>query len=358
MMTPRTGLAAALAVAVLATTVAAEAGMRGGGRRDRVARDFRNADQDGDDYLGRAEWNRRGNFDRLDRDGDGRLSLREVRRMYKGHDRRDYDWPAAELVTPATGLDPTAAADRVDKDALADETRCGIARLRRCGVDAQIRLGFLATGTGPVFSAGAVCPGIDDYWAMDYSKKRNAQVYHGGIDIPVPWGTPMLAVAAGTVIAKYEADRSKRGTEVVLRHSPAQTGLPVWTYSAYGHLDAMPDLQIGQRVAMGQIIGPTGNSGISGRGGGQSTTRRPAIHLATFQADGPTYGEVNNTIVPVNGRWLDPFAFYRGEPPFDSEAVKALPEAQKGVPVAVILTDGTVRPAGAKRIWPYACERQ
>ena len=354
--------ALSIALAAVFLAVTADVSHAKGERRsrDRVARDFMQADQDGDRRLSRAEWNRRGNFDRLDADGDGFLTLREVRAMYQGHDNRNYDWPPAGMAKPVVEIDPTIAADRVDADALDAETRCGIGRMPRCAVADQKTRGLFETGTGPLFPNGAVCPGIDDYWAMDYGSKRNRESYHGGIDLPVPWGTPVRAIADGSVVALYRAEQSKRGTEVVLRHSPEQTGLPVWTYSAYGHLDALPDLKIGQRVVKGQILAPTGNSGIAAmgtRGSEQSATRRPAIHLAMFFSDTATYGEVNDTIIPQNGRWLDPMAFYRGKAPFDSEAVRALPDAEKSVPIPVLFADGTILPADSRTIWPYSCTR-
>jgi murein DD-endopeptidase MepM/ murein hydrolase activator NlpD len=330
------------------------------GKKDRVGRDFLHADTDEDRKLSRAEWNRRGNFDRLDSNKDGFLSLNEVRAIYKGHDEKDYDWPPKGMQTRGAEIDPSVKADRVGRDALDDETLCGIGREMRCDIEPQKRRGLVETGTGPRFPDNAKCPGIDDYWAMDYVKKRNRQAFHGGIDVPVPWGTPTLAVAAGSVVAKYEADQSKRGTEVVVRHSPEQTGLPMWTYSAYGHMDAMPDLKIGQRVEMGQIIGPTGNSGISAKGSkgsGQSATRRPAVHLAMFYSKTNTYSESNDTIIPVDGYWLDPLAFYRQKGPFDTPSVKALPEAEKDVPIPVLFDDGTVVPADTKIVWPYTCKR-
>jgi len=331
-----------------------------GNKKDRVARDFRHADRDGDNRLSRTEWNRRGNFDLLDRNGDGQLSLKEVRKMYLGHDERKYRWPPKGMPTPAVDMDASVKADRVGRNKLDNETLCGIGRMTKCGIDEQIKRGLLETGAGPRFPKGVTCPGIDDTWAMDYASKRTKQSYHGGIDVPVPWGTPMRAVAAGSVVAKYDAHQSKRGTEIVLRHSPAQTGLPVWTYSAYGHMDAPADLKIGQRVKMGQILGPTGNTGIAAKGkkgSDQSATRRPAIHLAMFFSDTNKYSESNDTIIPVNGRWLDPMAFYRGKAPFDSPSVKALPEAEKSVAIPVMLEGGKLIPAGSKMIWPYACKK-
>ena len=41
--------------------------------KDRVKRDFRHADQNGDGRLSHEEWMRRGNFELLDQNGDGYL---------------------------------------------------------------------------------------------------------------------------------------------------------------------------------------------------------------------------------------------------------------------------------------------
>lgn len=326
-------------------------------KKDRVSRDFRHADADDDGQLSRAEWNRRGNFESLDANGDGQLSLQEVRALYDGHDNRDYVWPPENMDPVNVEIDPSVQADRVGREALDDETFCGIGRARKCDLSSAIQRGLLVTGTGPRFPDNAKCPGADDYWAMDYGSKRERDALHGGIDLPMPWGTPMRAAAAGSVVAIFAGEQSKRGIEIVLRHSPEQTGLPLWTYTAYGHMDALPDFKIGQRVKMGQILGPTGNSGVSAMGTEQSTTRRPAIHFVVFYAPTPAYTEAFNTIIPIDGRWMDPLAFYRQREPFDSLAVKALPEAEKDVLVPILYTDTTTQPSPTKLIWPYACDR-
>ncbi len=327
-------------------------------KKDRARSDFKHTDLNRDGKIDRGEWNRRGNFNKLDQNSDGFLTLQEVRGMYKGHNKRDYSWPPGDLKKQLVVIDKTVQEDRVDKDQVDEKTICTFSWLMRCGVDDQVNRGLLATGTGPVFPDNADCYGSDDYWAMDYSHKRNRKMYHGGIDLPAPWGTPMRAVATGSVVAMYTADKSKRGNEVYLRHTPDQTGLPMWTYSAYGHLDKLPEFKIGQRIHMGQIIGPTGNSGISGKGqkgGQQSKSRRPAIHLAFFYSQSPKYTEANDTIVPVDGFWLDPMAFYRQKPPFESEKVKQLPENEKSVLIPVLLKDGTTLPTDTRVIWPYSC---
>ena len=330
-------------------------------KRDRAKRDFRHMDNNGDDRISRTEWNRRGNFKRLDANNDDSLSLDEVRALYHGQNERDYSWPPDGMPAPDTAIDPSVASDRVETSKLDRDVLCAISRDRGCSMDIAVARGLAETGTGPVFPAGAVCPGIDDYWAMNYSFKRNRTSYHGGIDLPVPWGTPVRAVAAGSVVAIYPADNSKRGNELVLRHAPEDTGLEIWTYSAYGHMDRQPDFEIGQRVKMGQILGPTGNSGISARGrrgGAQSSNRRPAIHLATFFSAERTFSEYNNVVIPADGYWLDPMAMFRQTPPFDTPSVIALPDAEKGVAVPVMFDDGTTHPASTKLVWPYTCRRE
>ncbi len=325
--------------------------------RDRVAGDFERADGDGDGKLGREEWNRRGNFDRLDADGDGYLTLGEVRAMYAGHAETSYDWPPPGHERPAAEFDPGAAADLVEADALDRETICAIRRGRSCDPKSAIERGLFETGLGPVFPEDAVCHGIDDTFALDYTFKRGREAHHGGIDLPARWGTPMIAVADGTVVGKFMGEKSPRGIEIVLRHAPADTGLPVWIYTGYAHLDRMPDLEVGQRVSLGEVIGPTGNSGVGGKNHQAKTNRRPGIHFSAFHGETGKFTVHRGVVVPVEGHWTDPIALYRQATPLDSRALEALPEDEKGVPIPVMFEDGTAYPAGTRFVWPYMCAR-
>jgi len=255
-----------------------------------------------------------------------------------------------------------AAAQTLDgamtRDALDREVMCGIGRGRKCDIDIAIDRGLFETGLRPVFPDGLDCRDIDEQWAIDYSGKRNRRQYHGGIDMPAPYGTPIIAAAAGTVVAVYEGEGSFRGREIVLRHSPDDTGLPYWIYTEYAHFDAAPDFKPGQRVAMGEVLGPTGNSGRGRHSAAQSNKRRPAIHFAVFFSESPGFVNLRDrVIVPVGGYWMDPNALYRGKPPFDSASMKALPDGEKRVPVPVMLDDGTTMPAGTKLVWPYTCTK-
>ncbi|MCR4378307.1 MAG: peptidoglycan DD-metalloendopeptidase family protein [Rhodospirillales bacterium] len=345
-------------IAVVLAVGAADAQAQKIKSRDRAAEDFPQIDVNGDDKLSVQEWKRRGNFEKLDSDGDGVLSFDEFSMLYAGHDDKQYTWQPVGPRGVDGAHDASAIAARVDVDALDKETLCAIGRSRKCDAEASIKRGLIETGLGPDFAKDAICPGIDDYWAMDYASKRTRETYHGGIDMPVPWGTPILAAAAGTVVGKFQGEDSPRGKEIVLRHSPEDTGIPLWIYTQYGHLDALPDLAIGQRVRMGEYLGPTGNSGVSGKGGKQISLRRPAVHFAVFYSTDERYAENNDVIIPVDGRWMDPVALYRKALPLDSVSMKALAEMEKLVPIPIMFDDGSLQPADTKLIWPYACKSQ
>ena len=69
---------------------------------------------------------------------------------------------------------------------------------------------------------------------MDYSAKRKGKKsYHGGIDMPAPFGTPIYAAANGTVVGKFLGENNLRGIEIVLRHSPQDTGLDIFSVHTF-----------------------------------------------------------------------------------------------------------------------------
>lgn len=62
--------------------------------------------------------------------------------------------------------------------------------------------------------------------------------------------------------------------------------------------------------------------------------------------------------MPVSGWWMDPVALYRGRLPVDSKSLKALPEAEKEIPIPVPADAGALVPAGTRPIRPYTCSRR
>tara|TARA_Y100001970_G_C14173267_1_gene825415 strand:+ start:623 stop:1162 length:540 start_codon:yes stop_codon:yes gene_type:complete len=79
-------------------------------------------------------------------------------------------------------------------------------------------------------------------------------VFHGGIDIGAAEGTPVLAIADGTIIGVWP-NHAQAGNYVHLSHDDGYS-------SRYLHLDSIDVLQ-GQRVRQGEQIGTAGNTGSS-----------------------------------------------------------------------------------------------
>jgi len=222
---------------------------------------------------------------------------------------------------------------------------------KELAVEIQKKRGVIETGLVPEFFGGADCPGIDsEEWAIDYSHKRPWPALHKGVDIPQDEGTPVRAIADGIVAGKFMNKRNRKGIEIVLRHIPKQTGLPYWTYSQYTHLLELPTLKIGAHVRLGEEIGKTSNTGKMGR-----RIRRDALHFAILYSENPKWSNNGRVVVPQDGFWMDPNAFYRLEPPYKSQEILKLPDAQKSVPVPHMQNNGSLTPPDTKRIWPYLC---
>ncbi|MBI1905536.1 MAG: M23 family metallopeptidase [Rhodocyclales bacterium] len=257
---------------------------------------------------------------------------------------------------PATAPAPAGLPGLTTADAIDPTTRCAIARFRSCDIEAAVARGLFETGLTPVFPEHASCREIDEGYAISYTSKRDREQYHGGIDMPAPWGTPMIAAAAGTVVAKYKGEASYRGIEITLRHAPEDTGIPLWIYTQYAHCAELPALEVGQRVHMGQPLCPTGNTGITRSN--KRGHRRPAIHFAVFYSTSDQYADIRDRIVPADGHWMDPIALYRKSATADSATMKALPASEKPVPIPVMFDDGEPHPADTKLIWPYTCSKK
>jgi hypothetical protein len=109
---------------------------------------------------------------------------------------------------------------------------------------------------------------------------------HDGIDFRLDVGTPLLAAADGTVTFDGEEapfyctslGQTVAGLWVDLQHTVQVNGSRTTIVSEYGHLSRI-DAQVGQRVARGQQIGLSGNTGCS---------TAPHVHFATLRerADG------------------------------------------------------------------------
>ena len=85
-----------------------------------------------------------------------------------------------------------------------------------------------------------------------------ASTNHSGIDIGVPVGTPVKAIADGTVIAANGGMRGY-GNGVFIDHGTINCKRVI---SEYGHLSKF-EVKVGDKVRQGQVIAKSGNTGIS-----------------------------------------------------------------------------------------------
>ena len=94
---------------------------------------------------------------------------------------------------------------------------------------------------------------ISSYFSVRYNPLYGYQEYHNGIDIPVPYGTAILAANAGTVItSEYHYSY---GYYVVIDHGGGLTTL-------YAHNSRLL-VSVGDAVVKGQTIAKAGSTGYS-----------------------------------------------------------------------------------------------
>lgn len=230
----------------------------------------------------------------------------------------------------------------------------------RSSRDIQEKSGLIETGLRPVYPKDAECLEVKSHFASPTRFDGSMRVswaysgYHNGFDISSPIGTPLIAIADGEVIHKYTGGRLV-GHQIFLSHTPEETGLPVWVYSKYKHFDKLPDLKIGQRVKMGQYLGPSGDSGTAG---GHFPTGYAHLHMSIYTSTSADYESSKTSIRPKDVQQVDPVVlFLKKDPPVtNSHMALNLPDAEKDAVIAYRTTDGKTVPEGAKIIWPFACK--
>ncbi|MEX2128337.1 MAG: M23 family metallopeptidase [Xanthobacteraceae bacterium] len=219
------------------------------------------------------------------------------------------------------------------------------------------RLSIRASGIVAVFDPGVRCPPVASPFASTTrydGSRRPADRFgglHGGIDISLAEGTPLLAAAGGRVVHKGEG-RQAEGIYLWLQHAPDDTGLPFWVYSKYQHFRELPGLAPGAAVRAGQ---PVGNSGRSGTAGGHyGAAGYPHLHWTTIAGTSGDYKIVGSLVSTNSPQFIDPLAAYVSglRAPGD---VGSLPADRKRVAVAHVGRDGAMRPPSARLVWPVAC---
>jgi murein DD-endopeptidase MepM/ murein hydrolase activator NlpD len=212
------------------------------------------------------------------------------------------------------------------------------------------------SGLRPVFPARARCSeiaspfGAGTRYDGSPRPKRAFGGLHGGIDISLVEGTPVLAMAAGEVVSKGEGGRME-GVFLWLRHSPEDTGLPYWVYSKYQHLQSPPELAIGARVAMGEVVARSGKTGTTG--GHYGAAGYPHLHLTTRTS--PTGDQdVGSRESTQSGTLVDPLVIYREASATPGKSIP--PPGERAVTIPYSTTDGHVWPPGTRVVWPVPCQ--
>lgn len=122
----------------------------------------------------------------------------------------------------------------------------------------------------------------------EFRKARGMQP-HSGLDFAMPIGTPIPALANGTIVLSQES--KVLGHVVVLRIMDKQKKL---AYIGYCHLQK-PGAQVGTKVKEGETVGLVGNSGSASSG--------PHLHMTVSR-------EIKGIFGPV-GVKEDPIAFVK-----------------------------------------------
>lgn len=117
-----------------------------------------------------------------------------------------------------------------------------------------------AAGTGAVVSAGNsgfLCPVsgafITDPYGWRIHPTEKIKKFHTGVDFAVPHGTPICAMASGTVSSC--GNNKWYGNNVTISHGSGYG-------SFYGHMSSYV-VSSGETVTQGQVIGYVGSTGIS-----------------------------------------------------------------------------------------------
>jgi murein DD-endopeptidase MepM/ murein hydrolase activator NlpD len=218
--------------------------------------------------------------------------------------------------------------------------------------------GLIHTGLVPLYPKDAKCEpissGFADTTRYDGSKRAERANFglHEGMDLSLPIGTPIIAIASGTVINKRHGGLLI-GNEVFMRHSPEDTGLKVWTFSKYKHFSKMTTLKVGDKVAMGDVIGPSGNTGTVG--GYYGKRGYPHLHVSVYMNETGGYKIENGRVMIEDPHYVDPVAFYFHRE-LDSNVIRKMHASERKVVVPYKTDKGKFVRAGTTGVWPVLCK--
>jgi len=204
-------------------------------------------------------------------------------------------------------------------------------------------LGLKETGLRPVYPTEVSCPEIDAFFGATvnaFGKPIPFDQYfgtHEGIDITVPEGTEVLAMAPGRVIAKQKA---RNGTQVLyLQHLGVDTGYKEFTVSLYEHIQEKTPVKVGDWVQRGQVIAYSGSIG----------TFYPHLHVTIYASPSEWFDITElsgdrQKITFSKSRWIDPLLFLSG-----TLDISQIPDKKVKIHYQSEKSDAKIR-------WPLRCK--
>lgn len=116
---------------------------------------------------------------------------------------------------------------------------------------------------------------------------------HAGLDIGIPQGTPLIAVTSGKILRAIPTNSSEAGIHVELM-------TPSGVIARYLHMSQVA-VQTGQNVLKGQLLGLSGNTGLSAGPHLHFEIRMPADVVAKLAAVAGMPPGAPNTFLPSIG---------------------------------------------------------
>ena len=117
-------------------------------------------------------------------------------------------------------------------------------------------------------------------------------------------------------------------------------------------LESLPELPVGAKVVVGQVIARSGKTGTTG--GHYGAVGYPHLHLSTRRSPKGEY-QTKGSLIKTKGSYLmDPLVLYREAGPGPDKSSDPTSH-KKVVTIPYMTPDGHIRPAGARVVWPVVC---
>ncbi len=243
-------------------------------------------------------------------------------------------------------------------DAAPQGKKRALQQSQESGDDGAAAVKFIRpSGLIPSFPEAAACPAVASPFGSSTRYDGSARPedryggLHGGMDLSLSTGTPLLAIAAGAIIHAGVGGQAE-GIYLWLQLAPKDSGLPFWIYAKYQHLTELPNHAVGARVEAGQVVGLSGKTGTTG--GHYGKAGYPHLHLTTFAGPSERYELEGSRVRAEGSHIIDPVVIYIPNLK-DVEEIGRLPVDRKTVPIPYITEDGSRRPAGSRLVWPVRC---